>query len=68
MKFDRGYISPYFVTDQKTQKVEFENPYVLITEKKITNIQSILHLLEHVVKENRPLLLIAEDVEGEALA
>jgi chaperonin GroEL len=68
MKFDRGFISPYFVTDPKTQRTEFDNAYVLITEKKVPNIQSILHLLEHVVKENRPLIVICEDVESEALA
>lgn len=68
MKFDRGYISPYFATDPKTQKTDLENPYVLITEKKIPNLQAILHLLEHVVKENRPLLVVCEDVESEALA
>lgn len=68
MKFDRGYISPYFVTDPKSSKVDFEKPYVLITDKKIGNLQSILHLLEHVVKENRPLVIISEDVESECLA
>ena len=68
MKFDRGYISPYFVTNQKTLKTEFENPLVLIYEKKISTIQSILPILEHVVKMQRPLLIIAEDVDGEALA
>lgn len=68
MRFDRGYISPYFATDMKAQKTEFENPYILIAEKKITNLQSILHFLEHAMKENRPLLIIAEDVESEALA
>nr|CAI39019.1 hsp60, putative [Paramecium tetraurelia] len=68
MKFDRGYISPYFATDPKTQKTEFEKPYILITDKKISNIQSILQILEHVVRENKPLLLIADDVESEALA
>lgn len=68
MKFDRGYISPYFATDVKTQKTEFENAYVLLTDKKIPNLQSILHLLEHVVKENKPLLVVCEDVESEALA
>ena len=68
MKFDRGYISPYFVTNQKTLKTEFENPLVLIYEKKISTIQSILPILEHVVKVQRPLVIIAEDVDGEALA
>ena len=68
MKFDRGFISPYFVTDPKSQKVEFENAYVLITEKKVQNIQSILHLLEHVVKDNKPLIIVSEDIESEALA
>lgn len=68
MRFDRGFISPYFVTNQKAQKVELENPYLLIVEKKVSNVQSILHFLEHAAKENRPLLIIAEDVESEALA
>jgi chaperonin GroEL len=68
MKFDRGYISPYFVTDPKTQKVELENPLILITEKKISSLQSILTHLEHAVKTGRSVLLIAEDVESEALA
>jgi len=68
MKFDRGYISPYFVNNQKTLKVEFENPLVLLYEKKVSTIQSILPILEHVVKVQRPLVIIAEDVEGEALA
>lgn len=68
MRFDRGYISPYFVTNTKTQKVEMENPVILIAEKKISNIQSILPFLEHAMKANRPILLICEDVESEALA
>ena len=68
MKFDRGYISPYFVNDPKTQRVELEDALVLLVEKKVSNLQSILHLLEAVVRENKPLLIIAEDVESEALA
>jgi len=68
MKFDRGYISPYFVTDAKTQNVEMENPLVLVFDKKISSVQAILPLLEQVAKLQRPLLLIAEDVDGEALA
>ncbi|GAB4817265.1 hypothetical protein N2152v2_004311 [Parachlorella kessleri] len=68
MKFDRGYISPYFVTDQKTMKCELEDPFILICEKKISGIQSIIPVLEQVVKTQRPLLIIAEDVESEALA
>jgi chaperonin GroEL len=68
MKFDRGYISPYFITDNKTQTCELENPYVLLVEKKIASIQSMIPLLEMVVKTQRPLLIIAEDVESEALA
>eukprot|EP00741_Cyanophora_paradoxa_P008248 tig00001269_g7978.t1 len=68
MKFDRGYISPYFITNNKNQKVEFENPLILISEKKISGLQSILPILEMVVKVNRPLLIISEDVESEALA
>ncbi|GIL83082.1 hypothetical protein Vretimale_11474 [Volvox reticuliferus] len=68
MKFDRGYISPYFVTDQKTMKVELENPLVLICEKRISGLASLLPVLEKVVQVQRPLLIIAEDVESEALA
>ena len=68
MQFDRGYISPYFITDADKMRVELENPYILIDEKKLSNLQSILPLLESVVQSGRPLLIIAEDVEGEALA
>ena len=68
MNFDRGFISPYFVTDTKTQKCELENPLILMTEKKVSTIQSILHLLEHAMKAGRPILIIAEDVESEPLA
>lgn len=68
MKFDRGYISPYFITDNKSQTVEFENPLILLTEKKISSIQNIVPLLESVIRTQRPLLIIAEDVESEALA
>jgi len=68
MKFDRGYISPYFVTNSKAQKVEFENPFILMTDKKITNVQSILTFLEHTMKENGSLLIVCEDLESEALA
>ena len=67
MRFDRGFISPYFVTDAKTQKVEMENPYVLIYEKKISALAQLLPLLEAIVKTNRPLLIVAEDVEGALL-
>lgn len=68
MKFDRGYISPYFVTDNKAQVCELENPFILLVEKKVSSIQSIIPLLEVVIKQQRPLLIIAEDIEGEALA
>jgi len=68
MNFDRGFISPYFVTDTKSQKCELENPLILLSEKKISNIQPIIHLLEHAMKSGRPILLIAEDIESEALA
>lgn len=68
MRFDRGYISPYFVTDNKAQTVEFENPLILLVEKKISTLQSILPVLESAVKSQRPLLIISEDVESEALA
>jgi chaperonin GroEL len=68
MQFDRGYISPYFVTNTEKMRVEFEEPYILIHEKKLSSLQSILPLLEAVVQSGRPLLIIAEDLEGEALA
>ena len=68
MQFDRGYLSPYFVTDQEKMRVEFEDPYVLIHEKKLSNLQALLPVLESVVQSGKPLLVIAEDVEGEALA
>jgi len=68
MQFDRGYLSPYFVTNQDKMRVEFEDPYILIHEKKLSNLQSLLPVLEAVVQSSKPLLIIAEDVEGEALA
>ncbi len=68
MQFDRGYLSPYFVTNQDKMRVEFEDPYILIHEKKLSNLQSLLPVLEAVVQSGKPLLIIAEDVEGEALA
>lgn len=68
MMFDRGYLSPYFVTNAEKMAVELENPYILLFEKKLSGLQQMLPLLEAVVQTNRPLLIIAEDVEGEALA
>ncbi len=68
MQFDRGYISPYFITDADKMRVELESPYILIYEKKLSNMQSLLPVLEAVVQSGKPILLIAEDVEGEALA
>jgi len=68
MQFDRGYISPYMTTDKDKLEAVLEDPYILITEKKIGNVQDLLPALEQVVKQGKPLLLIAEDVEGEALA
>ncbi|CDZ49716.1 chaperonin GroEL [Neorhizobium galegae] len=68
MQFDRGYLSPYFVTNQDKMRVELEDPYILIHEKKLSNLQSMLPVLEAVVQSGKPLLVIAEDVEGEALA
>ncbi|EJC75279.1 chaperonin GroL [Rhizobium leguminosarum bv. trifolii WSM2012] len=68
MQFDRGYLSPYFVTNQDKMRVELEDPYILIHEKKLSNLQALLPVLEAVVKSGKPLLIIAEDVEGEALA
>ena len=68
MQFDRGYQSPYFVTNQQSMQAELEDPYVLLFDKKISNIRDLLPVLEGVAKASRPLLIIAEDVEGEALA
>ena len=68
MQFDRGYLSPYFITNQDKMRVELEDPYVLIHEKKLSNLQALLPVLEAVVQSSKPLLIIAEDVEGEALA
>jgi chaperonin GroEL len=68
MQFDRGYISPYFITNAEKMITELENPYILIYEKKLSGLQAMLPLLESVVQSGRPLLVIAEDVEGEALA
>jgi chaperonin GroEL len=68
MQFDRGYLSPYFVTDQEKMEAVLNDPFILIVEKKITSMKSLLPVLEHVAKSGRPLLIIAEDVEGEALA
>jgi chaperonin GroEL len=68
MQFDRGYISPYFITNADKMRVEMEDPYILINEKKLSGLQELLPLLESVVQTGKPLLIIAEDVEGEALA
>src|SRR5580658_1517602 len=68
MQFDRGYVSPYFVTNAEKMRVEMEDPYILIYEKKLSGLQELLPLLEAVVQAGKPLLIIAEDVEGEALA
>jgi chaperonin GroEL len=68
MQFDRGYLSPYFVTNPDKMTVELENPYILIHEKKLSNLQPMLPILEAVVQSGRPLVIIAEDIEGEALA
>lgn len=67
MQFDRGYLSPYFVTNSEKMEVAFDNPYILLTDKKISNMKELLPILEKVVQANAPLLIIAEDVEGEAL-
>ena len=68
MQFDRGYLSPYFINDNESQSVELENPYILLHDKKISNIRDLLPLLEGIAKSGQPLLIVAEDVEGEALA
>src|SRR2546429_429161 len=67
MQFDRGYLSPYFVTDQERMEVVLENPFILIHEKRLTVMKDLLPILELVARAGRPLLIIAEDVEGEAL-
>ena len=68
MQFDRGYLSPYFVTNSDTMTAEMEDPYILIFDKKISNMKDLLPILEKVIQTNKPLLIIAEDIEGEALA
>ncbi len=68
MQFDRGYLSPYFVTNAEKMRVEFEDPYILIHEKKLAGLQELLPVLEAVVQSGKPLVIVAEDVEGEALA
>ena len=68
MQFDRGYLSPYFITNPEKMTVELQDPYILIHEKKLSNLQAMLPILEAVVQSGRPLLIIAEDIEGEALA
>ena len=68
MQFDRGYLSPYFINEQQTQSAVLDNPYILLHDKKVSNIREMLPLLEAVAKSGRPLLIVAEDVEGEALA
>ena len=67
MQFDKGYLSPHFITNVDTMEVDFENPLVLIHEKKITSIKDMIPLLEQVAQSGKPLVIIAEDVEGEAL-
>ena len=68
MQFDRGYISPYFVTNADKMEAVLENPYILLYDKKISNMKELLPILEKVVQTGRPLLIIAEDVDGDALA
>src|SRR5438045_5185782 len=68
MQFDRGYISPYFVTNSEKMEAELQNPYILIYDKKISAMKDILHILEKIAQQGAPLLIIAEDLEGEALA
>src|SRR5204862_2591549 len=68
MQFDRGYLSPYFITNADKMTVELQNPYILIHEKRLSDLQPLLPILEAVVQSSRPLLIVAEDIEGEALA
>ena len=68
MQFDRGYLSPYFITNAEKMSVELEEPFILLHEKKLSGLQPLLPVLEQIVQAGKPLLIIAEDVEGEALA
>src|SRR5206468_7928957 len=68
MQFDRGYLSPYFITNAEKMVAELDEPYILIHEKKLSSLQAMLPILEAVVQTGKPLLIVAEDVEGEALA
>jgi chaperonin GroEL len=68
MQFDRGYLSPYFINQQESQTTEFEKPLILVCDKEISNIREMLPLLEAVAKAGRPLIVVAEDLEGESLA
>src|SRR5262249_37194574 len=68
MQFDRGYLSPYFITNAEKMTAELEDPYILVHEKKLSSLQALLPVLEAVVQTGKPLLIVAEDVEGEALA
>jgi chaperonin GroEL len=68
MQFDRGYLSPYFITNADKMTAELEDPYILVHEKKLSSLQALLPVLEAVVQTGKPLLIVAEDVEGEALA
>ncbi|MQH33742.1 molecular chaperone GroEL, partial [Escherichia coli] len=68
MQFDRGYLSPYFITNAEKMTVELSNPYILLFDKKIANLKDLLPVLEQIQKTGKPLLIIAEDIEGEALA
>jgi chaperonin GroEL len=68
MQFDRGYLSPYFINQQQSQTAEFDKPFILLCDKKISNIRELIPLLETISKAGRPLIVVAEDLEGEALA
>ena len=68
MQFDRGYLSPYFITDADKMETELDNPYILIYDKKISTMKDLLPILEQTAKAGRPLMIIAEDVDGEALS
>src|SRR3546814_16601019 len=68
MQFDRGYLSPYFVTNQQSMSAELDDPFILLFDKKIANVRELIPVLEAVAKAGKPLLIVAEEVEGEALA